>query len=263
MQSAPDREGLPRFMQQQYAFAARIRDPDHAPAPADVAERRMTTYAELFYNNINDALSNAFPVLRRIHEDEAWHALVRDYFASHRARTPLFHEMPREFLHYLEHERGNREGDYPFLLELAHYEWIELELLTAGDALPPHRGDGDLLQDSPLLSPLCRLLSYRYAVHKIGPKHIPQQAGSEPTLLLVYRDLNDEIGFIELNPVTARLLQRLQEEPQYNGRQLLEQIAAELNHPNPHIVIEGGRAILDNLRQRDIILGTHPVGGAS
>jgi hypothetical protein len=263
MQSAPNREGLPRFMQQQYAFAAYIRDPQHAAAPADVAERRMAAYAELFYNNIHDFLSNAFPVLRRIHTEEAWHALVRDYFATHRAHTPLFHEMPREFLHYLEREREPHEGDYPFMPELAHYEWIELELLTAEEAIPEHHANGDLLAEVPVLSPLTRILSYHYAVHQIGPDNIPGKPGSELTHLLVYRDRQDEIGFIELNPVTTRLLQLLQEGPHHSGRQLLEQIAAELNHPNAQTVIEGGRAILIDLLQRDIILGTTPEGGAS
>jgi hypothetical protein len=32
----------------QYAFAAHIRDPARAPAPADIAPRRMAVYTELF-----------------------------------------------------------------------------------------------------------------------------------------------------------------------------------------------------------------------
>jgi hypothetical protein len=263
MQHTHKQEDLPLFMQRQYEFAARIRDPEHAAAPADVAPKRMAAYAELFYNNIDDFLSNAFPVLRKIHDDVAWHALVRDYFSRHHARTPLFHEMPREFLHYLENERETQDHDYPFMAELAHYEWVELELLTAEDATPAYETDGDLLAGAPVLSPLTRLLSYHYAVHQIGPDNTPGQPDSELTHLLVYRNLQDEIGFIELNPVTARLLQLLTEQPRNSGRVLLEQIATELNHPNPQTVIEGGRTILADLHQRDIILGTHSKGGAS
>ena len=183
---------------------------------------------------------------------------MRNYFASHRARTPLFHEMPREFLIYLEQERETQEDDYPFLRELAHYEWIELELLTAEETVPEHKADGDLLEDSPILSPLTRQLSYHYPVHRIGPDNIPQQPGSMPTHLMAYRNLSDEIGFMELNPVTARLLQLIGELQQLSGRELLEKIAFELNHPNPQTVIEGGQAILEELKQRDIILGTRP-----
>ncbi|MDH5785702.1 MAG: putative DNA-binding domain-containing protein [Chromatiales bacterium] len=249
---------MPRFMQRQYEFALRIRDPENAPAPDDVAPTRMAAYAELFYNNINECLSNAFPVLHKLHDDEQWHTLVRDYFSRHRATTPLFHEMPREFLLYLQQEREEHESDHPFMWELAHYEWIELELLTSEDVLPKTLSDGDLLIDRPVLSPLTRILSYHYAVHQIGPDNIPQQPGETLTHLLVYRDSQDKVGFIELNPVTARLLLLIGEQPQLCGQELLEQIAAELNHPNPQTVIEGGRAILDDLHSRDIILGTRP-----
>lgn len=256
MHHASSTAELPAFMQQQYAFAARIRDPLHAPAPADVPARRMALYEELFYNNINEALANAFPVLRKLHDDAQWHALVRDYFSTHRARTPLFHQLAQEFLDYLQHERSSVAGDYPFLLELAHYEWVELELLSAEDSLPPCNPDGNLLDNIPLLSPLTRLLSYHYALHKIGPDHIPLQADDTPTHLLVNRDSQDRVGFMELNPVTARLLQLISEQPDMNGKQLLQQIAVELQHPNPQTVIDGGGAILRNLKQRDIILGT-------
>jgi hypothetical protein len=246
----------PAFMQRQYAFAARIRDPQHATAPADVAPQRMALYEELFYNNIHECLSNAFPVLRSLHRDDDWQSLVRDYFISHRAQTPLFYQMPREFLHYLEHERSTQKHDHPFMLELAHYEWIELELLTAEESLPHYHAEGDLLGSAPVLSPLTRLLNYRYAVHQIGPDNIPLHPGDAVTHLLVYRDLQDKVGFIELNPVSARLLQLISEQPQACGRQLLEQIAIELQHPNPQTVITGGSEILRDLQQREIILGT-------
>ena len=70
MQHVHKQNTMPRFMQRQYAFVARIRDPQHAPAPDDVAPKRMAAYEELFYNNINEGLSNAFPVLRKLHDDE-------------------------------------------------------------------------------------------------------------------------------------------------------------------------------------------------
>lgn len=260
MPRAPERTELPRFMQQQYAFAARIRDPQQTAAPDDVAPQRMSTYEELFYNNITDFLGNAFPVVRKLHTDSRWHSLVRDYYARHRARTPLFHEMPREFLHYLKHERPTNEEDYPFLYELAHYEWVELELLTSEDTLPRHLANGDLLTGIPLLSPLVRLLRYQFRVHQIGPDAIPQCPPTEETHLLVWRDLDDAIGFMELNPVSARLLQLLCEKPASTGKELLSRIAAELNHPNPATVEKGGLALLEELLQRGIILGTRPEG---
>jgi len=245
------------FVQQQYAFAAHIRDPASHPCPADVVDAHMAVYRELFYSNIEDFLANTFPVLRQITADAAWHALVRDFYRRHRAQSPLFLEMPREFLCYLETERGALPDDSPFLAELAHYEWVELALTIDEQALD-FSGvdpDGDLLAGRPALSPLAWSLSYRYPVHRIGPAL--RTAAAQPTFLLAYRDRRDDVGFMELNPVSASLLAQLRDDNRATGRDMLERIAAQMQHPDPSVVIEGGLAILQAMRARDIVLGTY------
>jgi len=248
----------PDFVRRQYEFAAHIRDPAHRPAPADVEDRRMGIYRELFYNNVEGFMSGTFPVLRRILEDAAWHALIRDYFNRHRAHTPLFLEMPREFLSYLENERGEHPEDPPFLQELAHYEWVELALSVADEGLEPELldPDGDLMRGSPVLSPLAWHFAYRYPVHRIGPDFRPDVPGDTPTYLVVYRDRHDEVGFIEINPVTRRLLELIESESGATGEELLLTIAQELSHPQPEVVVEAGRGIFNSLYEKGIIPGT-------
>lgn len=246
-------------MQRQYEFAAHIRDPDHNNAPAQVEDRRMKIYRELFYNNVEGFLSNAFPVLRGLMDDTHWHALARDFFARHRSHSPLFLEIPREFLNYLEQERREHPDDFPFLLELAHYEWVELALSVAENEEQPAATmdpQGDLLTGVPVLSALAWPLSYRYPVHRISPDFVPATAPEQMTYLLVYRDPHDEVGFIELNQVSARLFALLQEDATRSGLDALTIIADELRHPDPDAVIKGGKQILQEWRQRDIIAGT-------
>ena len=254
--NTPDR---PAFVRQQYAFAAHIRNPEKNPGPEGIEERRMKIYRELFYNNIEGFIANTYPVLRRILPDDRWHAMMRDYFAQHISHTPLFPEMPREFLKYLEHERIPQPDDPPFLLELAHYEWVELALSLLDEKIDATEIDaqGDLLDGIPVISPLAWALSYRFPVHKIGPDFQPSEAGGMQTHLIVYRDADFDVRFIEINPVTARLLQLFSGEDAVSGRAALQQIAAELNHPQPGIVIQGGMEILNDLRRRQVILGTY------
>ena len=115
------------FMETQYQFANAIRDPDNNPAPDNIEQRRMTIYQELFYNNIEGFIANGFPVLREITPDQTWHSMIRDFMIKHRCKTPLFHEIAREFLAYLDNERSSK-NDPIFINELAHYEWVELAL---------------------------------------------------------------------------------------------------------------------------------------
>lgn len=251
-----------RLRRAQLEFAAHIRDPEHAPAPAGVEDRRMAIYRELFFNNVRDLLGRSFPVLRKLLGDGAWNAIVRDWLIRHRAQTPLFLELPQEFLHYLLEEREPADGDPPFMAELAHYEWVELALSIdeREPELPGVDPDGDLLAGRPALSPLAWSLAYAWPVHRIAPDFQPKEPPAEPTRLVVYRDRSDQVGFLEINLVTARLLELLLDErgARPTGRECMLQIAAELAHPAPETVVTGGAALLAELRARDVVLGTLP-----
>jgi hypothetical protein len=93
-------------------------------------------------------------------------------------------------------------------------------------------------------------------VHTLSPDHQPAEAPETPTFLVVYRDREDQIGFLEVNAVTARLIELLVDDENPSGQAALEKIAAEIDHPRPDTVVEGGLEILKNLRDRQIILGT-------
>jgi hypothetical protein len=118
---------------------------------------------------------------------------------------------------------------------------------------------GDLIEDIPVLSPLAWSLSYSFPVHKIRPDFQPEQADDQPTLLIVYRDRDDSVGFMEGNAVTSRLFQLIAEnvdaETPRNGHALLQQIAEELQHPQPEAVIAGGVQIFTQLRDKHILAG--------
>ncbi|WP_295881965.1 DUF2063 domain-containing protein [uncultured Thiohalocapsa sp.] len=247
------------FRTLQRAFAAHIRDPAHAPRPADVEERRMAVYRELFFKNISGLLGAAFPVLRRILSDVDWDALVRDFMVHHRAATPLFLELSQEFLDYLGTTRADQStDDPPFLLELAHYEWVELALAVSDDEPDPTHADpnGDLLTGIPVISPLAWNLSYRFPVHRIGPDFQPDAPDATPTHLVVYRNRAERIEFLQINAVTQRLLTLLQEDTPRTGREAMQVIATELGHTAPDQVIAAGARMLADLRRRDVILGT-------
>lgn len=244
------------FKQTQYAFAAAIRDPEKNPAPDGIDPVRMQVYQELFYNNVEDFLSSTFPVLQEILGEDKWHALVRDYFSTHHARTPLFMQMPYEFIVYLQDERGTQPEDPHFLLPLAHYEWVELALATSNETIDPETIDidGDLLEGRPIISPLAWVLVYDYAVHLISVDYQPAREDTRQTCLIVYRDSNDDVQFIEINDVTARLLGLIEQERR-PAREILEQIAHEIGSPEPEVVVQAGLDTLRDLHQRGVILG--------
>jgi len=244
----------------QERFTAHLRDPERHPAPEDVEDRRMAIYRDLFFRNVRNLVARSFPVLRRLYDDAAWDALVRDFYARHESHTPLFPEVPREFLQYLQAERSPQADDPPFLLELAHYEWVEVALdldEQSLDAVPADR-TGDLLAGVPVLSPLAWPLAYRWPVHEIGPRFRPAEPPQEPTHLLVYRNREDRVKFMRLNAVSAHLVTELKEPGDRTGLDVLKAVAEALEHPRPDTVVKAGRGLLADLADRDVILGTRP-----
>lgn len=246
------------FIKTQYAFTAHIRDPDKNQVPDGIEDRRMKIYRELFYNNIEGFISSAFPVLKEIYSDDHWHKMVRDFFIRHRCQTPYFLEISEEFLSYLQNSRMSQPEDPAFLLELAHYEWVELALMISEENIDMQGIDanGDLLSSHPVLSPLAWSLAYQYPVHKIGPDYLPDTLPDAPSYLVVYRNRNDKVEFMEVNPVTARLLQLLIEHESMTGQQALEQIATELQTTDLQLIVNAGLDAMQQLQKEGIILGS-------
>ena len=248
-------EARPHFQQLQLVFAAHIRNPAAAPGPAGVPERRLAAYRELFFNNIESFLSAGFPVLRSLLAEDGWRALVRDFYARHRCETPLFSEIAREFLCYLETERTPGPGAPPFWAELAHSELVELALAVPEDEPPELRADfaASLPDIGVLRSPVAWSLVYRYPVHRIGPQHRPSVMPETPTCLVAYRGRDDVVHFMEANAVSHRLLELLSDDPGLPVRVHLRQIARELQAPEPDPVLAFGQALLVSLHQRGVV----------
>lgn len=242
------------FKTTQQRFSAYIRDPINNPAPKDVKKQRIDTYRELFFNNVEGFLSSNFPVLKKILNDSQWNELAQDFFAHHQCKSPYFSEIPEEFIEFLQNERDN-PNDYPFMLELVHYEWIEMALSISKESLPPLiEYQSDLSELCISLSPLALSLAYEYPVQLISPDNLPTEKSEQATYLIVYRDWDDEVLFIQTNPITFALLQILEASPNISVESLLMQLAKEMQLPEPETIMPHGLEIIQNLIQKSIIV---------
>ncbi len=252
-----------QFQEQQYAFAAHIRDPQQAPAPEGIEDRRMAIYRELFFNNLKSLLSNMFPILKKLHSDRHWNRLVRRFMQQHRAQTPYFLQLPAEFLDFLQNEYQPGPADFPFLVELAHYEYIELAL-SVSEETNDFEGvdpDGDLMAGVPVTSALAWAYAYQYPVHRISGEFLPDAPAEQPVYLAVYRNTDDEVGFLELNAVTAGLLNAIEEnDAGQSGEALLRKLAAEVGYRDAAAFVAHGLTAMQEMRSLDILIGTRSAG---
>lgn len=238
------------FQDYQTQFAAYIRNPEKNTLPENVKPERMAMYRELFFNNIDGFLTANFPILHNLLSPQDWENLVQDFFEHHVCKTPHFAEIPEEFLAYLQNERQN-PTDFPFLFELAHYEWVEMALSISHEQFKKMPIE-NLTSAKLKISPLACVLAYQFPVQKICAAFIPTES-SQPTFLAVYRNENDAVQFLEITPLTFQLLQLIENSPQ----QTIDFYLCALSKMIPTIELvvlkEKGEGILLDFARRGVI----------
>ncbi len=254
--TVPVMTNKPSFKQAQVDFASHIRDPKSNQIPDHIEARRMDIYRNLFINSISGLLSGSFPVIRSLYTDDAWEQLVRQYFKKEHNKTPHFPEIPREFVEFLkQHEVDPLR---PFLYELAHYEWIELHLEKHTVEINKDHSmtERQLLDETPVVSPLVKIQAYQYPVHQIKTEFQPIEPAAQPLFMLIWRDGDYQVHFAELNPFSALLLETLINNSTQTGDQILRSLAEQNNQPNIDQFIAFGHQAMTKWLQQDIILTT-------
>lgn len=202
------------FQQYQAEFNAYLRNPAQQLKPHGINAKRLTIYREIVFNNFLSSISACFPVLLSLIGKRRFKRLVRHCFASHHFNSPLFADIPKTFVDFLQNLNLTQQELPPYTDQLAHYEWIELQLAK----LPDNAGEtfqvtviqqtSDLADLIPQLPDAHQLLHYDYPVHQLSKRHA--QLPASPTYLLVFRKADFKIAFIQLNAMTFYLLQCVQ-----------------------------------------------------
>lgn len=239
------------FQQLQRQFLAHCRNPEQQALPEDFAAQGAAIYVDLLYNKFNDSLERCFPVTHAILGELAWKNLLKNFIAQHPCLSPYYRQIPDEFINYLQTECHTVPL---YLLELAHFEWLELVLaITEAESVNVNDVD-DWLDCCPVFAPVCQLLRYVYPVQQINVDYQPTEAPEQATYILGFRDSHDRVQFIALNPATARLLDILQA-THCTLSVAIKQIANELQHPEPSALFDFGSAILKDLMRQGAIIG--------
>ncbi len=252
----------PRTLRLQRAMASLVLDADEAALEADsgrVARRQelsgadqrsfrdqgpaMMTYRELARMSLIDPLETMFPVLKALLEGAGvWAECVQAFLDARVVKSSQYRDIAPAFLGWLAATRWGQDR-WPFLLELAHVEILEVLVARYPDSDPledlhDEPGPGDLV----ILDPATQVVSYTHAVHRACEESPVPEA--TPTHLLAFRDGEGMVRLMELTPATAALLVRAQTSP-------LVETAAALNVPDLAPI----RSLLLDLRHDGAIAG--------
>ena len=215
-------------------------------AALDRFKSRLLTYRNLVRFALEDPLPDCFPILYA-HLDEAdlWSDCVDAFLASRSIQSSYYRDIHPAFVAWLA-SSGWGQDERPFLLPLAHFEYIEMEILRWPDKEPEASDEG--LDPAPaadlhvVFDGTARNLAYAYRVHQ-ATKEKPEPVVGQ-TYLLGYRDADGDFMYSELSPHASAFLARC-----LDGDNIGE-AASALN-----LELEEVLELLAGLREKGAILG--------
>ncbi|WP_370979675.1 DUF2063 domain-containing protein [Agaribacterium sp. ZY112] len=230
----------------QLSFGCYLRDPQNQSRPDGVPERQSRVYEELLFNNISGFIDNCFPVAKTLFSELDWVALQRQFFSLWRCHTPIFSQIPLEFVHFT-HEHADDISAPHYFVELLHYEWMELEVDLDEHPWPEE------LEDVLTLNPSARLLAYQWPVHTASADN--KDLAKEPSFLAIWRTQKFNVSFSELNATTYMLLELLKEEP-ITLALLIEKVAQQLERNDIDALSAFAVPLLNEFIDAELIVGS-------
>lgn len=178
-----------------------------------IKEKGIRYYRELIFNIAWDTITNAYPILTDFLGNEPMRSLVNNFYTQHRCQTYQVWRMPEEFKDFVIQNETALIEKYPFIPDLLHFEWIEIEVFMMPDeTFPEHHKNGNILKDKLVLNPEIKILALQYPVHLFHPSKITEKEKGQYFVLVHRHPESKEVVFTNLNALGVKIILHLNEE---------------------------------------------------
>ncbi len=171
---------------------------------------RLAVYRELVQSALTDPVEDCYPITRAFLEAEGrWKDCLTAFLESRTVQSPYYRDVAPAFLAWML-ESGWGSERWPFLVPLAHWEHLELELLRHPDGPAPEAQVGPSSEPTPEATAIpdatLRNLTYPCHVEEAGvDAPVPPEG---PSHLLAWRDSEGAFRSLELSATASALLAR-------------------------------------------------------
>ena len=176
------------------------------------AIKRLEVYRDLVKNSLYDVISNIYPLTNQLLKKD-WKKILSKYIETYPPYSPILTKVAEDFPQFLQEQSGIMRK-YPFITELALYEWREVEIYE--------RESNGVKNKTYILNPIHELCNFEYPIPEIiekirtaepqkeqkRKKEITWNIKKKPTHILIYRDpkyLN--VRFFELSPAVLDFIE--------------------------------------------------------
>lgn len=238
------------FRQFQFEFARHLRQPHVFPKPPTISLQSVEIYQRARLARVKEVLALVFVRCHAVLGHQTWNDLV-DYFYWHwPTHGTRQNHVPHAFVSFLDSYPATDETP-AWVADFARFEWLQWRVSAMSVHIPNFDPSADLMSARAVLNPAREQASFDWPVHQIDADCQPTE--SQPTLLWVVRDSEDELRVVLGDTFRAQLISLLQ--TGLTGEQALQAMASWLNHPKPQELLQEGQQILIALQQSQVILG--------
>ena len=222
---------------------------------------RLSVYRTLVRKRLSDAVELAVP-RTRARLGRLFDEYFERFLLERGPRTHYLRDVTSEFLDFLEPCAEIDSRLPPWTLDLARHEALDIIVGSLADTGAP----GATLELDPdrglVFSATARVVRYGHAVHRLSSapddRSVPERVA---VALFVYRSPENEVRYLELTPLAARILDGLL--AGNTLRAALERATHELGVARDDAVLEGAARVLADLSERGAITGAKAVREAA
>jgi hypothetical protein len=217
--------------------------------------QRFLIYRRLVHNRLRAAAKDFIPRAAARRGNEAFIADFAAFMEASASKSPYLRDVPGEFVTWVLPRWAADPDLPPFLGDLARHELLEGEVRNDPGGGEPSTGKAIDL-DAPLrFDGSCRLMHYDWAVHKL-PYATDDRTEPEhrSTHLLVYRDPEARVRYLELTPWASAVLSALLDERDTVKAGLVA-AAARLGEPLDDDKLAKAAMLFADLAERSVLLG--------
>lgn len=230
-------------------------------------KRGAGLYARLINIGHVDVMSSIYPYCSRV-LGRQWETVVRDYIKLY---PPQHYRLNKTASRFPEYVAGvpSLIKKFPFLSELADYEWVEMDLLE--DRRKIERTSrielaqpDDFVKSSPIMNPVHVLRSYTYPVAHIAElvdadQGFRKKFKPEESYSLIYRHPESHrCRFLELDEKTFKILETAAS-PGKTYADLLK-VAVELTpHQDPHATVTEILELIERFHNEFVFVGSKAI----
>ena len=228
----------------------------------------VNIYASLIRNGQNDLMESVYPICSHL-IGKGFESVVASYYEISPPAHFNFNRGAERFSLYLKDHGDRYTKKYPFLSELADYEWLELEVME-------HPGDCRIEEDvsldnpdvfekfAPIVNPALVVRKYQYPIAKIvewvrdGVK-LPRRVKKDPSIQAVFRSpTTNDVKFLELEELACKVLESAIESPSsYND--LIKLVLQESPNSDPQETVLKFLELVEKLRELEVFVGSRKI----